>query len=83
MTVYTEGEKHTVPALESAVVSTAGAGDAMIGAVMGGLVMGLPLVGDESAVALGNVASHFAVESKDTISMSFTKEEAIKLMKGV
>ena len=68
---------HRVPALRVPVVSTAGAGDAVLGGVITGLVAGLPLFSDsdqpleersaESALDLGVCLAAQAVTSPHTI----------------
>lgn len=71
------GASHRVPALCVPVVSTAGAGDAVLGGVIAGLVAGLPLFSEsdqplaerpaESALDLGACLAALAVASPHTI----------------
>jgi sugar/nucleoside kinase (ribokinase family) len=68
---------HCVPALQVPVVSTAGAGDAVLGGVVTGLAAGLPLFGEsdlslterpvQSALDLGVCLAALAVASPHTI----------------
>lgn len=90
--VYGAHGKRRLPALSSKIVSTAGAGDAYLGATVSGLCLGLPLVkacedaffGKSpigSATELGVLAAHFAVESADTIPVGFCRDSLIRYMK--
>mgnify|MGYP005758561927 CR=1 FL=1 len=60
-------------ALEADVKSTAGAGDALLGGVITGLALGLPLAvrRDVCAMNIGIIFASFAVESPDTIPAKF------------
>jgi sugar/nucleoside kinase (ribokinase family) len=76
-----------VPALSVPVASTAGAGDALLGALLAGLAAGLPLAtasGEslierplESALDLGTLAAAFKVTSPHTIPPDFTLENLV------
>lgn len=58
------GKIEKIPALQANVVSTAGAGDALLGGVIVGLCEGLEM---KDAVRLGAACASFAVESPHTI----------------
>lgn len=58
------GKIKKIPALKANVVSTAGAGDALLGGMMAGLCGGLEI---QEAVRLGAACASFAVESPHTI----------------
>lgn len=88
---YSGGKLQKFNVIESAVVSTAGAGDSFLGGVMVGKCLGLPLVKDVedtffgqtplvTATELGILASHFAVESADTIPKNFSAEEILRFI---
>ena len=88
---YSGGTLQKFCAAESAVVSTAGAGDSFLGGVMVGKCFSLPLVKDRedayfgqtplcTATELGILASHFAVESADTIPKKFSAEEILRYL---
>jgi sugar/nucleoside kinase (ribokinase family) len=73
-----------VPALRVPVASTAGAGDALLGALLAGLAAGLPFAARpsgslaerplESALDLGTLVAAFKVTSPHTIPPGFTLE---------
>jgi sugar/nucleoside kinase (ribokinase family) len=76
-----------VPALSVPIASTAGAGDALLGALLAGLAAGLPFAVDspetlaarplESALDLGALAAAFKVTSPHTIPPDFTLENLV------
>lgn len=76
-----------VPALPVPVASTAGAGDALLGALLAGLAAGLPFAARapgslaerpfESALDLGALAAAFKVTSPHTIPPDFTLENLV------
>jgi len=76
-----------VPALSVATASTAGAGDALLGALLAGLAAGLPFAARapaslterplESALDLGTLAAAFKVTSPHTIPPDFTLENLL------
>ena len=76
-----------VPALAVPIASTAGAGDALLGALLAGLAAGLPFAGRspgslterplESALDLGSLAAAFKVTSPHTIPPDFTVEKLV------
>lgn len=68
-----------VPAPDAPVVSTAGAGDALLGGTLAALAAGLPLLPDEapfasvsSAIELGVLTAVFAIQRPDTIAFDFS-----------
>ena len=67
-------------ALSANVVSTAGAGDALLAGIVAGLVLGLPLLSDEqdntarSATGLGLLVAAFSLTSRHTIHPGLTVE---------
>lgn len=80
VTVY-EGQKtYKIPAIKVEVVSTAGAGDALLGGTMYGLANGLKI---EDSVKIGAVCSSFAVESAHTIPENFSKEKLERRIKEI
>jgi sugar/nucleoside kinase (ribokinase family) len=76
-----------VPALSVAIASTAGAGDALLGALLAGLAAGLPFAAGsrgslterplESALDLGALAAAFKVTSPHTIPPDFSVENLL------
>lgn len=72
--VYEGKNKKHFDAFPAVAVSTAGAGDALLGGVISGLAFGLPLVSDSGscAASLGNICASFAVESPHTIPEKFS-----------
>ncbi len=76
-----------VPALSVPIASTAGAGDALLGALLAGLAAGLPFAAGsrgsrterplESALDLGSLAAAFKVTSPHTIPPDFTLEKLV------
>jgi sugar/nucleoside kinase (ribokinase family) len=76
-----------VPALTVPIASTAGAGDALLGALLAGLAAGLPFASAsprnlterplESALDLGALAAAFKVTSPHTIPPDFTVENLV------
>lgn len=86
---YSGGEVQKFNVIESAVVSTAGAGDSFLGGVIAGKCFGLPLrkAAEDAwfgqtplatSTELGILASHFAVESADTIPKTFSANEILQ-----
>jgi len=78
--VFTQGTWSHYEALPVNVVSTAGAGDALLAGIIAGLVLGLPLVCmDEgnvsrSAMALGLLIAAFSLTSQHTIHPDFSMD---------
>ena len=66
---FEKGRWSHSPSLPVEVASTAGAGDALLGGVLTGLAIGLPL---DSALGLGTAAAAFAVASPHTIPDGLT-----------
>lgn len=66
---FEKGRWSHSPALPVEAASTAGAGDALLGGVLTGLAVGLPL---DSALGLGTAAAAFAVASPHTIPDGLT-----------
>ena len=76
-----------VPVLSVPIASTAGAGDALLGALLAGLAAGLPFAAGspgglterplESALDLGALAAAFKVTSPHTIPPDFTLEKLV------
>jgi sugar/nucleoside kinase (ribokinase family) len=76
-----------VPALSVPIASTAGAGDALLGALLAGLAAGLPFAAGgpgslaerplESALDLGALVAAFKVASPHTIPPGFTLENLV------
>jgi sugar/nucleoside kinase (ribokinase family) len=81
-----------VPALPVPIASTAGAGDALLGALLAGLAAGLPFASGsrgslaerplESALDLGTLAAAFKVTSAHTIPPDFTLEHLVAFARG-
>jgi sugar/nucleoside kinase (ribokinase family) len=80
------------PALPVAVASTAGAGDALLGALLAGLAAGLPFAASargslaerplESALDLGTLVAAFKVTSPHTIPPGFTLGTLVAFARG-
>jgi sugar/nucleoside kinase (ribokinase family) len=81
----------SVGVMDVAVASTAGAGDALLGGTIAGIINGLPFQKSNddsrfgqtplsSAVELGAVASSIAVACKDTIADAVTKEGILMMI---
>ena len=69
--VYSDGKVLEIGAVDANVVSTAGAGDALLGGTIYGLSAGYCV---EKAVTVGSVCSSFAVQSPHNIPSDFTKQ---------
>jgi len=65
---WSDGRWHHSPALPVEVKSTAGAGDALLGGSLTGLILGLPL---EKAIGVGSLVAAFKVTSPHTIPPEF------------
>jgi sugar/nucleoside kinase (ribokinase family) len=77
--VFTRGVWHHCPAAPAQVVSTAGAGDALLGGILSGIAAGIPLVPSspstgsiserplESALQMAVLLASFSVTSPHTI----------------
>ncbi len=76
---YSNGTKKEVKAVEAKVISTAGAGDALLGGIMSTYASGKEI---KESITVGTYCSYFAVSSKHTIPDNFTKEALINKMKG-
>ena len=82
--VFDQGAWSHHAAVPTEVVSSAGAGDALLGGVIAGIVRGLPLVrrthehnsqdASESAIDLGLLVAAFSVTSTHTIHPGFTTQ---------
>ncbi len=77
--VYEKGVQSHVDAISVEAVSTAGAGDALLGGVITGLANGWPLTSSEgqSAIALGVVFASYAVQSPHTIPQHLRWNDAM------
>jgi sugar/nucleoside kinase (ribokinase family) len=81
-----------VPALPVPLASTAGAGDALLGALLAGLAAGLPFAAGargslaerplESALDLGALVAAFKVTSPHTIPPDFTLATLVAFARG-
>lgn len=82
--VFENGGMRHVDAIPAEAVSTAGAGDALLGGILTGLAFGLPVISENGAFAatLGAVCASYAVETSntipETISLYNIKERARK-----
>jgi sugar/nucleoside kinase (ribokinase family) len=80
--VFDQGEWSHHAAVPTEVVSSAGAGDALLGGIITGIVQGLPLVrrtddgrnGSETAIDLGLLVAAFSLTSTHTIHPGFTMQ---------
>ena len=81
--VYQKGKMEFVPAIETNVVSTPGAGDAFLAGTISGICCGLPLLGHtegqlRTAVDLGCLLASFAITSEDTINFNANAKSVFK-----
>lgn len=81
--LYDKGVRCHVGAIPVQIVSTAGAGDALLGGLICGIADGMPLFseGKVSAVALGVVLASFAVQSPHTIPQDLRKKDVMARLK--
>lgn len=81
--LYDKGVRRHVGAIPVQIVSTAGAGDALLGGLICGIADGMPLFseGKVSAVALGVVLASFAVQSPHTIPQDLRKKDVMARLK--
>ena len=68
---YFDGVTEFLPSQKVKIKNTAGAGDASLGAIMAGVLKGLPFLGKgDSCIKLGRKVSSLSVKSEDTINFS-------------
>ena len=81
--VYLSEGVYGFQAAAATAVSTAGAGDALLGGVITGLASGVPLVSEDGpcAMALGILLASFAVESPHTIPNRLSRLEIMERAK--
>jgi len=76
--LYENGEHTQIPCIPEKVVSTAGAGDALLGGTIAGLIKGDSV---NRAVGYGTVIARFSVLSKNTIAETVTLENVEKYIR--
>jgi sugar/nucleoside kinase (ribokinase family) len=84
ISVFDQGEWSHHPAIPTSVVSSAGAGDALLAGVIAGIVAGLPFVSRDyqepsvrkrrSAIDLGLLVAAFSLTSPHTIHPDFSQQ---------
>ena len=77
--LYENGECTQIPCIPEEVVSTAGAGDALLGGTIASLIKGNSI---NQAVEYGAVIARFSVLSKNTIAETVTLESVEKYIKS-
>lgn len=84
--VFSDGKWSHRAAVQAKVISTAGAGDALLAGVIAGIVSGLPIIRDDhthcnDAIGIGLLVAAFSLTSPHSIHPSFTIEALREFVK--